>query len=153
MSIQAKGGEYPYRTTSCPRGNFSSGNLTKSLSHWRIPEQGPMRASCMPPKLQHFPRLGSPLSWGELLPGCTTFSIYPTSPSLGSHQLLWDWLLYCTGCLVAPTSASLDLGLCNSYHHLIGYLEWGGKSPFSFRAREGSVYHFSSNNFVQTLSK
>lgn len=33
-----------YGTVSGPRGNFSVGNLTKTLSHLRIPEQGPARA-------------------------------------------------------------------------------------------------------------
>ena len=62
---------------------FSSGNLTKILSHTRIPEQGSTRASQMPQESQHFPG-HRPLFWYESFWGTMSFflELWQASPGL-----------------------------------------------------------------------
>ena len=74
-----------------------------------------------------------------------------------SHRLLWDPLLYHTGCLVAPLSATLVPGIWNNYRHHIGCLGAKESSVSRELAVKRSRYqrgisHLTSKDFVQALS-
>lgn len=104
----------PYKTASRPRGNFSSSNPTKILSHLRI---WPRRA-CHCQNLnvyQGMAPLSGPLSQSEFIPRCS--ALFPRVPGNFS----------CTGCVTAldsaaPISVTKDLGIQNNCCHSTSYL-------------------------------
>lgn len=123
-----------------PWKNFPSGNPRKILSHLRILEKGPVRA------------YRTPLEFSKAQP----LSQAPLSEASPSSQgfcwLLWDWLCYCNGYLIAPISATSDFGALNNYHHPIGYSGWGSKGPWSFRVKESSASHWTSKDLFRLTS-
>ena len=120
-------------------------NPMKILSHLRIAEQGPGRAYWGPPGPSCFPRhrpFRQAFPFQGILP--FTKSHFSSFSSFSCVTILDAWR--------SPSHCS-DLGICNSYCHPIGYWGWESKCHFSFGAKESWVFHLTSKDFVQTLSK
>ena len=107
------------------------------------PENTYLKALLMILELWLFQGIGPSLGW--------THSRVPC-PSLELHWVLHDQLHYYTGWLLAliftTPSRFRDL---NNYSHPIGYLGWGSKCPFFFRAKE-SCFSFNQQRFFFILS-
>lgn len=117
----------------CPRGNFTSGNPTEILSHFRIPEQRPTRGYCrrLEPECLQRPE---PISWSKPIPG--TLPFFPRLPLVYPRSS--DQLHHRTGRLLASISATPDLGVWTTINTALAI--WVGEgSVLSLLELESSV--------------
>lgn len=153
ISRWSKRSEYPFRTALHPVGSFSSCNPTKILSYIRIIEQEWAKAhlkTCLQlMELWLFPRhrplfLGSCLGW--------THSRTPCPSPWGSTSFSGiSWATaFDHSCHPSPP---FPLGLVIWTTIITQLAIWigGSKCSFLFRAKERSISHFISTDFVQTI--
>lgn len=145
ISRWAKGSGYPYWTALCTRGNFSSENLTKTLSHSKNTRA---RASKSLPETLETTMLSKSLAIlsGPSLKVNSFRGALPFSPGLPPASLGWAALLqWMTPGAQLHHSRYRDL---NNYRHPIWYFGWGGMCFFSFRAKKSSISYLTSKDFV-----